>query len=75
VRYTVSGILDTTFGNTGVVTTPIGPGSGYAHGVAIQPGGKIVAAGSAYSTSERDFAVARYHAGYFVHLPLVLRNS
>ena len=75
VRYTVSGTLDTTFGASGVVTTPIGPGSNRAHGVAIQPDGKIVAAGYADSGSDYDFAVVRYHAAYSIYLPLVLRNS
>jgi uncharacterized delta-60 repeat protein len=60
VRYTVSGTLDTTFGSGGIVTTPIGPGNDYARDVAIQSDGKIVAAGSAHSGSDNDFAVVRY---------------
>jgi uncharacterized delta-60 repeat protein len=74
VRYAASGVLDSTFGNGGVVTTPIGRSFDGALDVAIQPDGKIVAAGSASNGSDADFAVVRYHAGCFVYLPLVLRN-
>jgi uncharacterized delta-60 repeat protein len=75
LRYTVSGTLDTSFGTTGVVTTPIGPGRDAARCVAIQPDGKIVVAGRAHSGSDYDFAVVRYHARYAIYLPLVLRNG
>ncbi len=51
------GDLDPSFGENGVVTS--GP-NGEAIGVAIQPDGKIVAAGSAQSDSGARFAVARY---------------
>jgi uncharacterized delta-60 repeat protein len=75
VRYTPSGALDTGFGSGGVVTTPIGTGEVRVYGVAIQSDGKIVTMGSAYSGSDRDFAVVRYHGRYSVYLPLVLRSS
>ena len=55
-----SGDLDATFGSGGIVTTPIGPGAAVAHDVAIQPDGKIVAAGYAANGSVYDFAVVRY---------------
>ena len=55
-RYHRDGSLDTSFDGDGKVTTDFG-GSGGAAGVAIQPDGKIVAAGSAGG----DFALARYH--------------
>src|SRR5262249_43552440 len=51
-----SGHLDPHFGNGGVVTTPI-QGHDFANSVAIQPDGKIVAAGS----SNLKFAVVRYN--------------
>ncbi len=54
-RYNSDGSLDATFHSTGTVTTPIGTSS-YATAVAIQPDGKIVAAGD--STS--GFVLARY---------------
>jgi uncharacterized delta-60 repeat protein len=75
VRYTLSGALDTTFGNGGVVTTPIGSGSNRAFGVAIQQDRKIVAAGLAWNGSDWDIALVRYHAAWRVYLPLVLRDS
>lgn len=52
-RYNIDGSLDTTFNSTGTVTTHIGTNS-YAVAAAIQPDGKIVAAG--------DSALARYNA-------------
>ncbi len=47
VRYTTHGSLDTSFGSGGKVRTDLGSGSvDWALGVAVQPNGKIVAAGS-----------------------------
>ena len=60
VRYKTDGSLDTSFGATGKVTTPIGSGYDYANAVAIQSDGKIVAAGSASNSSNYDFALVRY---------------
>lgn len=57
VRYNTDGSLDTTFDADGRVVTPF---AGYetANGVAVQPDGRIVAAGG----SEGDVALARYNA-------------
>ena len=45
-RYTASGALDQSFGSGGIVSTDFQPGwTDYAYGVALGPGGKIVAAG------------------------------
>ncbi|MBI5779238.1 MAG: hypothetical protein HZA49_07265 [Planctomycetes bacterium] len=52
-----TGVLDTTFGGDGVVTTTIGTDS-QANAVALQTDGKILAAGSA---SNSDFGLARYN--------------
>lgn len=61
VRYTVSGTLDTGFGNGGMVTTPISLDNSTVQSIAIQDDGKIVAAGYVYDPfSSYDFAVARY---------------
>jgi uncharacterized delta-60 repeat protein len=49
VRYNVDGSLDSSFDGDGKVTTQVGSASSEAHSVAIQPDGKIVAAGSAVS--------------------------
>jgi uncharacterized delta-60 repeat protein len=56
-RYDVDGSLDPAFGTAGKVLTGIGSSS-VAQAVALQPDGKIVAAG----TGSGDFAVARYNA-------------
>jgi uncharacterized delta-60 repeat protein len=56
VRYDANGNLDTGFGSGGKVTTDFGLGSGFGGALAIQPDGKIVAAGRAGT----DFVVARY---------------
>ncbi len=61
VRYTVTGTLDTTFGGgDGRVTTGFG-GDDLAQAVAIQPNGKIVVAGTSWTSTAR-FALARYNA-------------
>jgi uncharacterized delta-60 repeat protein len=59
-RYNVDGSLDADFGVGGWVTTPVGSGNDYAYGVALQPDGRIVAAGYA-TTSNADFAAVRYN--------------
>jgi len=59
-RYTPSGALDSTFNGTGKVTTPIVNGDDDAEGVAIDPQGRIVAAGFVFGTSA-DFGLARYN--------------
>jgi uncharacterized delta-60 repeat protein len=56
VRYNLDGSLDKSFGGSGEVTTP-GSGAFGAIGLAIQPDGKVVAAGD----SNGDFAVVRYN--------------
>jgi uncharacterized delta-60 repeat protein len=59
-RYNTNGTLDTSFNSTGTVTTPIGNGDDAANAVAIQPDGKIVAAGYA-KFANYDFALVRYN--------------
>jgi uncharacterized delta-60 repeat protein len=53
-----TGITDTAFANSGVVTSVFGTNS-VAYGLAIQPDGKIIAAGYSFGIN-MDFAVARY---------------
>ncbi len=66
--FTTFGTLDPTYGGTGQVgdgkfTTDFAGDSDYARGVAIQPDGKIVAAGyTTYGYGKADFALARYQA-------------
>ena len=66
VRYHPNGSLDRSFGNGGIVTTTFPEGS-YASAVALQPDGKIVAAGTVFvnfdpgEPSDTDFGLARYN--------------
>jgi uncharacterized delta-60 repeat protein len=66
VRYNANGSLDRSFGNGGIVTTNFPEGS-YADAVALQPDGKIIAAGTVFvdfiigESSNTDFALARYN--------------
>src|SRR5262245_21502546 len=50
-------VLDSAFGVAGTVTTDFSGGNDWADDVALQPDGKIVAAGS----SNGNFALARYN--------------
>jgi uncharacterized delta-60 repeat protein len=58
--YSADGVLDTTFGTNGVVTTPIGSNYSLAHGLAVQDSGKIIVAGSTDAGSNNDIVVIRY---------------
>jgi len=56
-RYNANGSLDTGFGTAGLV---IGPVSGRAFAVAVQPDGRIVVAGD--DPVSEDFRIARYNS-------------
>jgi len=60
LRYNTDGSLDTTFGTDGKVLTPVLDSDDFALAVAIQPDGKIVAAGLAVTGAD-DIAVVRYN--------------
>jgi uncharacterized delta-60 repeat protein len=62
-RYNPDGSLDASFGTAGSLTTSVGPGGSEARGVALQPDGKIVAAGTAFANglTDDDFALVRYN--------------
>jgi uncharacterized delta-60 repeat protein len=60
-RYNTDGSLDTSFNGSGKVTTAIGPGDDEAYGLALQPDGKVVAAGLSRSGNDTVFALARYN--------------
>ncbi len=67
VRYNADGSVDTTFGNQGKVLTPVGPpdsSGAEARSLALQPDGKLVAAGSVYpgTSGGGDIALVRYNA-------------
>jgi uncharacterized delta-60 repeat protein len=59
-RYDSDGSLDTSFGTVGLVSTSFPGYSAWALGVALQPDGRIVAAGSAYDSHGPRIGVARY---------------
>ena len=63
VRYTGNGALDETFGNQGLVKTPIGAGAAFdvPKAIAIQANGKIVVGGTSPTGSNKDFAIVRYN--------------
>ena len=64
-RYTASGVLDSSFGMAGKITTDFGGTEDIGLGVALQIDGKIVAAGLSRSASVHgnDIALARYEGG------------
>ena len=59
-RYHPDGTLDTTFSGDGKQTTDFGGADNWSSGLAIQPNGKIVVAGSMWNGTNSDFAVYRY---------------
>lgn len=60
-RYLPDGSLDPTFGSGGFVATDFFGGEDIPGGVAIQPDGRIVVAGSATQGFNYDFALVRYN--------------
>lgn len=61
VRYKTDGSLDTSFGNNGIVTTPVGSTYDHAYGVAVQQSdGKIVIVGDSGNGNDADIALVRY---------------
>lgn len=59
-RFSANGAPDPSFGSSGKVLTPMGSGDDYATGLALQPDGKIVAAGFCWNGTKNDFCLARY---------------
>lgn len=59
-RYDANGIADPDFGDAGRVTRVVGSIADAATAVAIQPDGRIVAAGYALTVGNHDFALVRY---------------
>jgi uncharacterized delta-60 repeat protein len=55
------GTLDPSFGTGGTVTTDFGGSSAEVRALAVQPDGKIVAAGGVFVNGIADFALARYN--------------
>jgi uncharacterized delta-60 repeat protein len=67
VRYNTDGSLDTSFGGSGIVITPVGDSHDQAYSVAIQADGKIVVGGTICngvgncSSAGSSMAVVRYN--------------
>lgn len=59
IRYNDDGTLDNTFGVSGSVIIPIGNGDDIAYDIALQPDGKIVAAGTTLNGFNKDIALVR----------------
>lgn len=62
VRYNTDGTLDTSFGSGGKVLTDLFGDDDFAMAVALQPDGKILAAGTTNNGADIDFALVRYNA-------------
>jgi uncharacterized delta-60 repeat protein len=60
-RYNADGSLDTSFDGDGKVRTDLSGGALRINALALQSDGKLVAAGSAGSGQDTDFALARYN--------------
>jgi uncharacterized delta-60 repeat protein len=61
VRYDTSGMPDTSFNGTGIVTTPVGMGRAEAHALVQQTSdGKLVVAGVSKDGTEDQFTLIRY---------------
>src|SRR5215813_8718294 len=61
-RFNSNGALDASFGTGGKVTTDFGGRFGGARSIALQPDGKIVAAGGLVIGLFNDFVLARYNS-------------
>ena len=63
-RYAAEGTLDDSFGGDGTVRTSFGPGRDWINAVAIQPDGRIIAVGGAFTARGYNvrLALARYNA-------------
>lgn len=61
VRYNPNGSLDPTFGSGGKVITDFSGTNDTARSAALQPDGKIIAAGTTFPAGGGDFALARYN--------------
>ncbi|MCP4168288.1 MAG: hypothetical protein GY759_20685, partial [Chloroflexi bacterium] len=61
-RYDTNGLLDTSFGTNGTLTTDIGAGNDEGKSATLQSDGKILVAGYSHNGTDNDFALVRYNA-------------
>lgn len=66
-RFTAAGLPDNTFGTNGKVSTQLGLNDG-VEAIALQPDGKLVAAGLSFTGTQFDMALARYENGLLTGL-------
>lgn len=59
-RYNANGKLDSTFGQSGKVTTFLGAGDAFAFAIVLQANGRVVLAGYSETTLDHDFSLAGY---------------
>lgn len=62
LRFKPNGMLDTTFGNQGLVLFDLGHKDDLAYNVKVQPDDKILVVGATGSTNNWDFVIARFCA-------------
>src|SRR5437870_1480924 len=62
LRFTPNGLLDSTFGSSGIVITDFSGGNDFASAMTIQADDKIVVAGLAPGFAPNEFALARYRS-------------
>lgn len=60
IRYSATGMVDSTFGINGSVLSQYSPGNNYAHSIILQPDGKILITGSTGIYPVGDIVIARY---------------
>lgn len=58
-RYTTAGVLDTTFGSNGIVTTSVGEGAA-AFSITLDANNNILVAGESVQSGAPQFLIARY---------------
>ncbi|MEO6393299.1 MAG: FG-GAP-like repeat-containing protein [Pyrinomonadaceae bacterium] len=69
VRFTAAGVLDPSFGGDGIASVEIGTNSSIGYGVAIQPSGALVVAGTTrINSTSTDVVVARFTAAGILDL-------
>src|SRR4051812_7606089 len=62
IRLDPSGVPDATFGTNGQALIDVAGGDDRFFRLAVQPDGRVVAAGQAYNGASKDFVVARFLA-------------
>jgi uncharacterized delta-60 repeat protein len=61
IRYSTTGVLDSTFDVDGIVNTDISNSSDEGKSLVLQPDGKILLAGITTKNGNANFSLARYH--------------